>query len=448
MSDRINKHAKALSILLLTLNASSEANAVENSPALAQQAPNIQQPAEKALDQNTDLTLMQALELTLRHNPTLAAMAAEIEAKQGLTLQAGLLPNPQLQASASNFGNSKFQGYDGDAITLGISQLIELGGKRAARSKAAQLDQELAIRSFNNSRIKLLSQAAEAFIQTLAAQENLKLKKELLELAGHIAHIADVQVRVGNVSPLQATKAKISLSSAQIAVRQAQRQLSNQRQRLAAFWADPAANFRLARGRLSDIQPLPQLSVLQQRLNDNPDIKRGLTEINKRRAAIEVEESKAIPDVTLNISGNNYIQKDDYNINAGFSMDLPVFDRNQGNIRFAAHRLKQAQSYYASIENRIRTELNNTYQALETAWREINTLKQDVIPNAEKAFEAAQTGYEVGEFNFLTVLDAQRTLFSVKTQYLQVLTEYHLNQIRIEQLVGHVFTSSDEHRSL
>ncbi len=442
MSARFNKHAKALPVLLLALNHSVPANAVD-----APTASPIE-PAEINIDQNTDLTLIQALQLTLRHNPALAAMAAEIEAKSGLTLQAGLLPNPQFSASASNFANSKFQGYDGDSITLGISQLIELGGKRAARSKAAQLDQELAIRSYDNQRIKLLSQVAAAFIQLISAQENLKLKQELLQLSQHVAHIADVQVRVGNVSPLQATKARISLSSAQIAVRQAERELNNQRQRLATYWADPVAAFRMAQGKLDKIQALPELSALLQRLDENPDIKRGLTEINKRRAAIELEESKAIPDITVNISGNNFIQENDYNLNAGFSMDLPVFDRNQGNIRFAAHRLRQAQSNYASVENRIRTELNNTYQALKTAWREIKTLKQDVIPNAEKAFQAAQTGYEVGEFNFLTVLDAQRTLFSVKTQYLQVLTEYHLNQIHIEQLVGHVFTATDEDRSL
>jgi cobalt-zinc-cadmium efflux system outer membrane protein len=442
MSVRFNKHTKALSILILALNHSTPVNAVENPASLPMEQP------EKKIDQNTDLTLIQALQLTLHHNPTLAAMAAEIEAKSGLTLQAGLLPNPQFSANASNFGNSKFQGYDGDSITLGISQLIELGGKRAARSKAAQLDQELALRSYDNNRIKLLSQAAEAFIQLIAAQENLKLKQELLQLSQHVAHIADVQVQVGNVSPLQATKARISLSSAQIAVRQAQRELNNQRQKLASFWAAPSADFRLARGQLDNIQPLPQLSDLQQKLDDNPDIQRWLTEINKRRAAIDVEQSKAIPDITLNISGNNFIQENDYNLNAGFSMDIPVFNRNQGNIRFAEHKLKQAQSNYAAIENRIRTELKNTYQALKTAWQEINTLKQNVIPNAEKAFQAAQTGYEVGEFNFLTVLDAQRTLFSVKTQYLQVLTEYHLNQIRIEQLVGHVFTSPDENRSL
>jgi len=442
MSDLFKKHSKALFIYLLALN-----------PFIPVQAdqdllnPTEKQPKKMAAQQ-TKLTLPQALQLTLQHNPNLAAMAAEIEARSGLTLQAGLLANPQFSANASNFGNNKFKGYDGDSITLGISQLIELGGKRAARSKAVQLDQELALRSFDNSRIKLLSQAAEAFIQLLSAQENLKLKQELLQLSQQVAHIADVQVRVGNVSPLQATKAKISLSSAQIAVRQAERELNIQRKKLASFWAAPEATFHSAQGRLDVIQPLPKLAELQTRLNENPDIKRWLTEINKRKAAIEVEQSKAIPDVTLSISGNNYIQENDYNINAGFSMELPIFNRNQGNIQFAGHRLKQAQSNYASIENQLRTELNNTYQSLTTAWREINTLKQDVIPNAEQAFRSAKTGYEVGEFDFLTVLDAQRTLFSVKTQYLQVLTEYHLNQIRIERLIGHIFSADNDDRSL
>ncbi len=358
-----------------------------------------------------------------------------------MSLQASLLPNPQLQASASNFGNNKFKGYDGTAITLGLSQLIELGGKRSARSKAAQLDQQLAIRRYENKRLTLLAQTAEAFIRLLAAQKNVELQQDLLKLSKNVAHIADVQVRVGNVSPLQATKARISLSSAQIALRQAERQLQNSRKQLAVFWGNPSPHFSQATGQLEQIKALPELTKLLKQLDNNPDLKQGLTEINKRRASIEVEKSKAIPDVTLNVSGNNYVNRDDYNINAGFSIDLPVFDRNQGNIQSATHGLTQANAQYSAILARIQTELENNYQALSTAWQEIKTLKDDVIPNAEQAFQSAQKGYQVGEFNFLTVLDAQRTLFRVKSQYLKALTDYHQSTIRIEKLLGHSFES-------
>ncbi len=397
--------------------------------------------SSRITEPESELTLNQALNLAITYNPELSAYLADINAKQGLSLQAGLLPNPQLQASASNFGNSKFKGYDGTAITLGLSQLIELGGKRSARSKAAQLDQQLSIRRYENKRLTLMAQTAEAFIRLLAAQKNVELQKDLLKLSKNVVHIADVQVRVGNVSPLQATKARISLSSAQIALRQAERQLQNSRKQLAVFWGNPSPNFSQATGQLEQIQALPELTELLKRLDNNPDLKQGLTEINKRRANIEVEKSKAIPDVTLNVSGNNYVNRDDYNINAGFSIDLPVFDRNQGNIQSATHGLTQANAQYSAILARVQTELKNNYQTLTTTWQEIKTLKDDVIPNAEQAFQAAQKGYEVGEFNFLTVLDAQRTLFRVKSQYLNALTAYHVNTIRIEKLLGHQFAS-------
>ncbi|WP_198246614.1 TolC family protein [methane-oxidizing endosymbiont of Gigantopelta aegis] len=397
--------------------------------------------SNRITEPEAELTLNQALNLAITYNPELSAYLADINAKQGLSLQAGLLPNPQLQASASNFGNNKFKGYDGTAITLGLSQLIELGGKRSARSKAAQLDQQLAIRRYENKRLTLMAQTAEAFIRLLAAQKNVELQKDLLKLSKNVVHIADVQVRVGNVSPLQATKARISLSSAQIALRQAERQLQNSRKQLAVFWGNPSPHFSQATGQLEKIQALPELTELLKRLDNNPDLKQGLTEINKRRANIEVEKSKAIPDVTLNVSGNNYVNRDDYNINAGFSIDLPVFDRNQGNIQSATHGLTQANAQYSAILARVQTELKNNYQTLTTTWQEIKTLKDDVIPNAEQAFQAAQKGYQVGEFNFLTVLDAQRTLFRVKSQYLNALTAYHVNTIRIEKLLGHQFAS-------
>jgi len=397
--------------------------------------------APRIVEPESELTLNQALNLAITYNPELSAYLADINAKQGLALQASLLPNPQLQASASNFGNSKFKGFDGKVITLGLSQLIELGGKRPARSKAAQLDQQLAIRRYENKRLTLMAQTAEAFIRLLAAQKNVELQQNLLKLSKNVAHIADVQVSVGNVSPLQATKARISLSSAQIALRQAQRQLQNSRKQLAVFWGNSSPHFSLATGRLEQTQALPELSTLLKQLDNNLDLKQSLTEINKRRANIDVEKSKAIPDVTLNISGNNYVNRDDYNINAGFSIELPVFDRNQGNIQSATHGLAQANAQYSATLARIQTELKNSYQALNTAWQELHILKDDVIPNAEQAFKSAQKGYQVGEFNFLTVLDAQRTLFRVKSQYLNALTAYHLNSIRIEKLLGHQLES-------
>ena len=85
------------------------------------------------------LVLSQALALALTQNPELSAYSWESRAQEAAALQAKLFPNPTFGANAANFGNKVIKGFDGDVVTLELSQLIELGGKRTARIEAAAL---------------------------------------------------------------------------------------------------------------------------------------------------------------------------------------------------------------------------------------------------------------------------------------------------------------------
>src|SRR5690554_6618897 len=80
-----------------------------------------------------DITLMQALAAALVGNPEFAAFSQEICGREAAVLQAGLRPNPTLNTLAQNFGKRSMRGIDGGSVTLDLGQLIELGGKRAAR---------------------------------------------------------------------------------------------------------------------------------------------------------------------------------------------------------------------------------------------------------------------------------------------------------------------------
>jgi len=106
------------------------------------------------------LLLPQALALTLTKNPYLAAFSEEIRAQEAVELQAGLIPNPVFDANAANFGNKAARGFDGDVVTLALSQLIELGGKRAARIQVAQIGREVADWDYEIQRVTVLAGAA------------------------------------------------------------------------------------------------------------------------------------------------------------------------------------------------------------------------------------------------------------------------------------------------
>lgn len=382
------------------------------------------------------LVLSQALALALTDNPLLSAFSQETRAQEAAALQASLLPNPVFDVQASNFGNNKFKGADGDAITLQLSQLIELGGKRAARMETATLTQELANWDYETQRVNVLTQVTQVFIEVLTAQQRLDLLQQMLDLADQVVTTAAAKVNAGSVAPLEATKAKVMRASSKIEWIRAQRALEAARKRLAATWGSTTPHFKTVKGDLDNISKPPLLVDLTRRLEQNPDLARWATEINQRQAIIAMEKSKAIPDITLSLGTNKYLDGDDYNLNAGISIPIPLFNRNQGSVLAAMRRLGKAQDQRRNAEVSIATQLSSIYQRLDAAYAELVALGEDVIPGAESAFNAANFGYRLGEFSFLDVLDAQRTLFGVKAQYLQAQADYHLNVAKVERLIG------------
>lgn len=382
------------------------------------------------------LVLSQALALALTQNPELSAFSWESRAQEAATLQAGLLPNPTFNANASNFGNRVLQGFDGDSVTLELSQLIELGGKRSARIEAAALTKQLADWDYEAKRADVLTQVTQAFIDVLAAQQRLALTQQTHNLANQTTLTTTARVQAGKVSPVEETKAKVARASVQIELMRAQKELEAARKRLAAGWGSTTPRFETVSGNLENIQIPASLDSLAQRLSKNPDLARWATEITQRQALISMEKSKAIPDVTATVGATKYLMPNDYALVVGFSVPLPVFDRNQGRIQEAEHRLSKAEQDMRNTEVRITTALNTAYQALDAAHSEVMTLRQEILPGAQSAYDAAREGYRLGKFGFMDVLDAQRTLFGAKNQYLLALAEYHKSVANVERLVG------------
>jgi len=426
----------ALCLLITTYQVdASRTNSTQSPGQLSAQASN--DPNRPVAEEPTgSLGLAQALALALTQNPELSAFSWESRAQEAASLQAGLFPNPTFNANAANFGNQVIKSFDGDVVTLELSQLIELGGKRTARIEAAALTKQLADWDYEAKRADVLTQVTQAFIDVLTAQQRLVLTQQTHELANQTTETTTARVQAGKVSPVEETKAKIARASVQIELMRAQKELEAARKRLAAGWGSTTPRFETVSGNLENIQVPASLESLAQCLSKNPDLARWATEITQRQALITMEKSKAVPDLTATVGASKYLMPNDYALVVGFSVPLPVFDRNQGRIQEAEHRLTKAEDELRSTKVRITTALNTAYQALDTAHAEIITLQQDILPGAQSAYDAACEGYRVGKFGFLDVLDAQRTLFSAKNQYLLALAEYHKSVANVERLVG------------
>ena len=383
------------------------------------------------------ITLRQALALALLHNPELKVFSWDVRVSQARQLQASLWPNPNLGVEVEEVGGAGPRSdFDAAETTIQLSQLIELGDKRSKRTKLASLEKELAGWDYEAKRLDVFTEVAKAFTEVLAAQQGLELTQELLQVSEELVDTVTKRVDAGKDSPLEQTKAIVALSNVKIQRQKAIQNLEFARKQLAATWTGTKPKFKSASGRLDSLSDIPSIEELTDLIGQNPDIARWLLEIDKDKAALELEKAKAISDITLKGGVQRFNETDDNTIKFGILIPLPISDKNQGGKLRASYELARAREEQRAAYTRVHMKLAKSYQALSIAYTEATELEKNVLQGAEGVFEASRTGYEQGKLDYLNVLDAQRTLFEAKARYIDALASYHAAKADVERLIG------------
>lgn len=383
---------------------------------------------------NSDLTLGQALQRVLQNNPELAAFSKEVVAYEGTKLQAGLLKNPEFSIGAESFDSSD-PGIE-RFTTFRISQLIELGGKRSARVNVATLGQEIAGQAYAAKRLEVLARTANAFVDVLENQEQVKVMDDTLRLMQRAMNTVVKRVEAGKAPPIEATRSKVALSAATIELEQARRNLSAVRAKLALLWGEAKPQFSQALGELEAFVEIPGFDQLVSRLEENPAILQSIKNVAQHEAIVELQKANKIPDVTLGAGVQRYLGIDKTTAVLDMSIPIPIFNRNQGNELEARQRLNKAMDEQMSVELQLRTEFVRNYESLLAAQNEIKVLHDEILPGAQNAFEITNRGYQLGKFSFLEMLDAQRAFFQNRILYVRALANYQRLVNTIEQLIA------------
>lgn len=376
------------------------------------------------------LTLKSALDLALGANAELSAAGRELEAVEATIIQAQVRPNPEISASIEDTRQAT------RTTTLQLNQPIELGGKRAVRIAAAERGRDAAAAELGGKHAEIRAAVIAVFFDVLAAQERLRLAQASLELAQRATSAASRRVTAGKISPVEETRARVAEAGVRVELTLASRDLATARKRLTATWGNPAPRFEHAEGQLEELPTLPALPDLAARLANSPNLLRARLEVDHRLALADVERRRRIPDVTISLGAR---RNEELGLNQailGVSIPLPVFNRNQGNLLEALRRTDKARDELSVTGIRLSTEIAQAHQDLSAARQEVELLQQEVLPGAQSAYDAAAKGFELGKFSFLEVLDAQRTLFQAKSQYLRALTEAHRSAAGIERILG------------
>ena len=383
------------------------------------------------------VTLQKAIDLALEHNPVLNASRWERRAMDGRVIQAGLLPNPEIEAETENFaGSGVFNGFDAAETKVQLNQLIELGGKRAKRSTYAALGRDLAQWDYEVIRADVVARATLAFMNVLFAQERLTLMRKLLNLANEVLKTTSERVKAGKISPMEKIKAEVDRSASLIDVKHAQFDLKVAGRKLSGAWGGTTPSFSEARGRLDNLLPVPSLEALQVMVSRNPDVGRWAVAIEQHRAGVDLEQARGIPDLTVSLGAKHHNEVNDTAFVMGISIPIPIFDTNQGATLEARDRLSKSKEEARTVWLRVVNNLAETYQRLSRAHMEATDLAEHVLPGAKAAFKASEEGFRHGKFNYLDMLDAQRTLVSMNLRHINALFAYQEARTRVERLIG------------
>lgn len=376
------------------------------------------------------LSLDAAIQLATRRNSDIRAATGEISAAEAALVQSGARLNPELAYSLEDLKKAT------RTTTVQLNQIVELGGKRNARIAAGERVRDAAAADRAVKVADIRASVIAEFFDVLVAQERLVLADASVTLAQRASEIAGKRVTAGKISPVEETKARVAQANAMLERSQANTDVVAARGRLCAMWNGDVQCFGVADGVIGDMPDVPQFGDITMLIATSPSVRRAALEVDRRHALAEVEKTRQTMDVTVSVGVKRAEDIGRNQALIGLSVPLPLFDRNHGNVLEALRRTDKARDELSATESRVRADLLQFHQQWTAARDAVLLLRNDILPGAQSAYDAAVKGFEFGKFTFLDVLDAQRTLLQAKTQYLNAVASLHRAHAEIDRLTG------------
>ena len=390
----------------------------------------------------TLITLDQAIELALAHNHSLKASRTQIQQNQALEITANLRPNPSLGADTQFIPFFSPQDFSGENLDqtqqfdIGLSYLFERGHKRQHRLLAARDATAVTRAQVADAERTLAFNVGQQFVGVLLAESTLKFAEQDLSGFQQTVDISEAQFKAGYIGEGDFLKIKLQLlqfqtdvSSARLAKVQA---LVGLRQFL-GYDAVPA-DFDVV-GELA-YQPVhAKLEDLQvEALRERPDFKAAQLSIKAAQSQIDLAKANGKVDVNgtydfTHVSGENAAS-----IFASF--DLPIFNRNQGEIARTKYVLTQAQEQQQSASDTVLSDVENAYEAVKSNDEVVQLYTSGYLKQAQDSRDISEYAYKRGAASLLDFLDAERSYRATQLAYRQALASYMTALEQLKEALG------------
>jgi len=390
------------------------------------------------------ITLDEAINLAFTHSHVLKAAETTIQQAQAEETTANLRPNPVIAGDSlflPIFGNPSGSNTSSTVdqlseFDLGVSYLIERGRKRQHRLQAAR-DVTTQTRSqVLDTQRTLAFTVAQQFVAALLADSNLLFAQQDLNSFQQTVTISEERYKAGDISEADYLKIKLQLlqfqtdvSAAQVARVQA---LAGLRQAM-GYTAVPE-NYDVA-GDLtytSVNQNEDDLKTLA--LRTRPDLLAAQAGLTASKSTYELERANGKRDLTV---GFNYSHVSGYNSGSFLAnMELPIFNRNQGEIARTRYAITQAQENAYAASDIVLTDVESAYAAVSTNQQVVQLYLGGYLKNAQDSRDISEYAYKKGGASLLDFLDAERSYRATELAYRQALASYMTAVEQLKEAVG------------
>ena len=389
------------------------------------------------------LTLKEAEQRFLERNLSLIAERYNIDMAQAQVLQAKLFENPviSLEQNVYNRLNGKYFdfGKEGEAV-VEIEQVIHLAGQRNKQVRLEKINKEIAEYQFEEVMRTLRQELNEKFVEVYFLSKSIAIYEKEVNSLQVLLGGMKIQQEKGNISLMEISRLESMLFSLKKEKNERESDLLTTRGELNLLLnlpEDTQVQLSLDEEVLQQLD-LSQLSFadLKAIINERPDQKIARSTVNASRANLKLQKSMAFPE--FSVKGNydrvgNFIN--DY-FAIGVSLSVPIYNRNQGNIKAARFSIQQAGVQQEYAANRADMELFTAYTSLEKATQLYQSTNMDLERNFEKLITGVNENFTRKNISLLEFIDYYDSYKETCIQLYEIKKNVFLAMENLNTIVG------------
>lgn len=344
--------------------------------------------------------------MALSRNPRLARATLGIDAARGRQIQAGLYPNPVLAVIGDELGDR--QGPAGIITAPQVTQEIVTGGKLELSRAVAAREVDQAALALLTERYAVIGSVRAAFYEVLALERRREISAELVRLSEQAVAQARTAVENKQMARIDLVPLEVELERFRADLDALERELPAARGRLAALAGDP----RMNPSGLSapfDLPPVYDFERAREAaMAAHPEVRSARVGVERAQAALRRAEAEPVPNLSVSTGYVRQSQNRSNDWMLGVSAPVPLWNRNQGNIREARANLGIALQDVSRAENDVAERLSVAFRAYAAARQRAARYRAQIVPRAEESYDLAMKAFKGGQFEYLRVIQAQR----------------------------------------